>query len=174
MTEAPPPGPVDRLGDRLRRPKHQVNRRAVAYWTVRAAAGWIVVLGVLSVITVGASPRPAWLVVALVSAFGVALAHLLVMPRWRYAVHRWETTDEAVYTQSGWLRQERRIAPISRIQTVDTDRGIFERMFGLSNLTVTTASAHGPLKIDGLDQETALRLAAELTASTAASEQDAT
>jgi uncharacterized protein len=172
-----PEGGPDKAGGaplRLRPPKHQVSRRAIPYWTVRAATGWVVALGILIVITVSASPRPSWLPVTLGVVTVLALVHLIVMPRWRYAVHRWETTNEAVYTQSGWLRQERRIAPVTRIQTVDTDRGIFERLFGLSNLTVTTASAHGPLKIDGLDRNRANELAAELTSFTAASREDAT
>ena len=81
----------------------------------------------------------------------MAAAHLIVMPQWRYRVHRWETSADAVYTQSGWFNQERRIAPISRIQTVDSHRGPFEQLFGLANVTVTTASAAGPLEIHGLD-----------------------
>ena len=40
-----------------------------------------------------------------------------------------------MYTQSGWLSQERRIAPISRVQTVDTERGPLEQLFGLANVT---------------------------------------
>ena len=45
---------------------------------------------------------------------------LFVVPMWRYRVHRWEIRPQAVYTRTGWLVQERRIAPISRVQTVDT------------------------------------------------------
>jgi membrane protein YdbS with pleckstrin-like domain len=93
----------------------------------------------------------------------LALIHLGVMPQWRYRVHRWEITDTAVYTQSGWLNQERRIAPIVRVQTVDTQRGPFEQIFGLANVTVTTASARGPLKIHALDRATAEHTVAWLT-----------
>ena len=86
------------------------------------------------------------------------------MPQWRYCVHRWEDTETAIYTQSGWITQERRIAPIARIQTVDTHRGPIEQLFGLANVTVTTASAAGPLKIHGLSRADADRLVADLTA----------
>jgi membrane protein YdbS with pleckstrin-like domain len=96
------------------------------------------------------------------------------MPRWRYRIHLWEATPEAVYTQSGWFNQERRIAPVSRIQTVDSERGPFEQLFGLANVTVTTASAAGPLKIDGLDHATAQRLVDDLTSNTQAARGDAT
>ncbi len=75
------------------------------------------------------------------------------MPQWRYRVHTWEDAGGAVYTQTGWITQERRIAPVNRIQTVDTQRGPIEQLFKLSNVTVTTASAAGPLKIHGLDRD---------------------
>ena len=70
--------------------------------------------------------------------------------------------------------QQRRIAPISRIQTVDSERGPFEQLFGLSTVTVTTASAAGPLKIVGLDRGTAQDLVDELTSATEATHGDAT
>jgi membrane protein YdbS with pleckstrin-like domain len=85
------------------------------------------------------------------------------MPQWRYRVHRWEITESAVYTQAGWFNQERRIAPIARVQTVDTQRGPLEQLFGLANVTVTTASARGPLKIHALDLPVADSAVAWLT-----------
>ncbi|MEO6886682.1 MAG: PH domain-containing protein [Jatrophihabitantaceae bacterium] len=149
---------------RLREPANLVSPRAKLYWTVRAFAGWVVVGALETIVCVNSSAVRS---VALVSATIIlALAHLLVMPRWRYRIHRWEATDAAVYTQSGWLNQERRIAPIARIQTVDTQRGPFEQVFGLTNVTVTTASAAGPLKIRGLDRAMADALVEELTVRT--------
>jgi membrane protein YdbS with pleckstrin-like domain len=85
------------------------------------------------------------------------------MPQWRYRVHRWEATDTAVYTQTGWISQQRRIAPISRVQTVDSERGPIEQLFRLANVTVTTASAAGPIKIHGLTRVDADQLVADLT-----------
>ena len=89
--------------------------------------------------------------------------YVVVVPRWRYAVHRWEVTGTAVYTQTGWWARERRIAPMSRIQTVDHVEGAIARLFRLSTVTVTTASAAGALEIEGLDREVALALVDELT-----------
>jgi uncharacterized protein len=96
------------------------------------------------------------------------------MPQWRYRVHRWEVSDTAVYTQAGWFTQERRIAPVARIQTVDTHRGPLEQLFGLSNVTVTTASAAGPLKIHGLQRGVAELLVEDLTVRTQAAGGDGT
>jgi membrane protein YdbS with pleckstrin-like domain len=146
----------------LREPRERVSPRARLMWTVTAAAEGLVLVVAAAV----AGPVTDWLpvpwwvvgVVALVVAGYVA-----VVPSWRYAVHRWEVTDTAVYTQTGWWARERRIAPMSRIQTVDHVEGAIARLFGLSTVTVTTASAAGALEIAGLDRDRALALVDELT-----------
>ena len=97
-----------------------------------------------------------------------------VIPYWRYLVHRWEVTDTAVYTQTGWWSRERRIAPMSRVQTVDYVEGAIARLFGLASVTVTTASAAGALEIAGLDRERARRLVDDLTLKADAIPGDAT
>ena len=159
---------------RLRPPAHRVSRRAIGYWTATAALLWIVLVGVQTVIVLTSDDPPAFLDVTLVISCVLAPLHLIVMPQWRYRVHRWEVTGEAVYTQAGWLKQEWRIAPVSRIQTVDIERDPFEQLFGLAKITVTTASAAGPLRIAGLAHDRALELADELTKTTQAVRGDAT
>jgi hypothetical protein len=169
MTMTTGPAPL-----RLRPPQHRVSRRAIGYWTLRAAAGWVVLLLIEVGWLIGDPGHLAAHVIGLAVTVVVAAVHVVVMPQWRFRVHRWETTAEAVYTQAGWLSQSRRIAPVSRIQTVDTARGPLEQLFGLTNITVTTASAAGPLKIEGLDHQTAQRLVDELTSTTQANAGDAT
>ncbi|MEV4295629.1 PH domain-containing protein [Microbispora rosea] len=162
----------------LRSPQHRVSRTAVWYWAARAALGWLVLLAAQVVWLVADGDGVAWPaathVTALVVTAVVAVAHVTVMPQWRYRVHRWEATPAAVFTQSGWFKQEWRIAPVSRIQTVDSERGPLEQIFRLANVTVTTASAAGPIKVSGLDRDTAQRLVAELTATAQATAGDAT
>ena len=157
----------------LRAPVHRVSPTAVWYWTARAAVGWLVLVAGQVIWWIGEG-HAALHLAGLVVTGVLAAAHLTVMPRWRYHVHRWEATADAVYTQSGWFNQERRIAPISRIQTVDSERGPVEQLFGLANVTVTTASAAGPVKINGLRWDDAQRLVAELTARVDTGEDDAT
>ena len=100
----------------------------------RALANWLVVAGVVETfllplaLSTASRDRPRGRV------GGPCVPRDRLMPRWRFRVHRWEATATAVYTQSGWLNQERRIAPVARIQTVDTQRGPFERVFGLANV----------------------------------------
>lgn len=158
----------------LRPPRHRVSRTAIWFWGVRAALGWLALTAAQIVWIVADDGDRTAHIVFLAATVVLGLAHVTVMPWWRYRVHRWETTAEAVYTQSGWLKQEWRIAPISRIQTVDSARGPLEQIFGLANVTITTASAAGPLRVHGLDRETAQRLVDELTAETQATTGDAT
>jgi uncharacterized protein len=167
---SPSPAPAPQL----RPPRHRVSPRAIRYWTARAAAGWALVVGAELVWLVAAPADRRWHVLALAITVVAASAHVIVMPRWRYAVHRWEAAPDAVYTQAGWFDQERRIAPVSRIQTVDTERGPLEQIFGLASVTVTTASAAGALEIKGLDRAVADRLVDELTATTVRDAEDAT
>jgi membrane protein YdbS with pleckstrin-like domain len=147
----------------LRAPAHLVSSRARTYWTVRALPGWLFIGGWEALILLPIAPTAALTVPIVLGTALLAALHLVVMPQWRYRVHRWEVTDSAVYTQSGWFNQERRIAPIARVQTVDTERGPFEQLFGLANVTVTTASAKGPIKIHALDRSTAEHAVAWLT-----------
>lgn len=164
---------ADPLLPGLRAPGNRVSRRAISYWTARAAASGALVVAV-ELILAAVSGFPAlWRAAIVVTAVVVGL-HAVIMPRWRYRVHRWEVTDEAVYTRAGWFSVHWRIAPISRIQTIDSHRSVGERLFGLANVTATTASAAGPVRIHGLDREIADRLLDQLAVATGQTPGDAT
>ena len=95
-------------------------------------------------------------------------------PLIRFRRTRWEVTGERVFSQTGWLSRDQRIAPLSRVQTVDTHRGAVMRLFRLANVTVTTASAAGPITLHCLDTDLADRVTAELARVTGQSTGDAT
>jgi uncharacterized protein len=161
-------------GMELRPPRNRVSPRAIRYWAVRALPGWVILCAAQALWWIISADLETWHIVGFVVTGILAALHLIVMPQWRYRVHRWEITDEAVYTQAGWFSQEWRIAPLSRIQTVDTERGPIEAMFGLANVTITTASAAGPLKLHGLERSVAREISDQLTARTHALAADAT
>ncbi|WP_031081944.1 PH domain-containing protein [Streptomyces sp. NRRL WC-3549] len=159
---------------RLRPPRNAPARRAVGWWRAQClllTAAPVAVLGVLGAFI---APARAWLLLpaAVLAAVGLTVAALL--PLWWFRTHRWEVTDAAVYVRTGIFLREWRIAPMSRIQTVDTVRGPLEQFFGLATLTVTTASAKGAVKIAGLTRETAADLAERLTRITQDTPGDAT
>lgn len=147
----------------LRAPKNAVERRMIGLWML---------YGVLMSATIAVAPVivsrfwdvvQAWVIPAFVLAGAVLIVTAFIEPFWRFRVHRWETTEHAVYARSGWLVRQWRVAPLSRIQTVDSTQGPLERIFGLATLTVTTASSGGAITIVGLDHELASRVSDELT-----------
>jgi len=143
----------------LREPAERVSPRARWMWTLGAVIRSLVLGGLVGAWVVAGDGPVAVLIVVLV----VLVGYVIVMPQWRFRVHRWEATQTAVYTQTGWWAREQRIAPMSRIQTVDYVEGPVARLFGLASVTVTTASAAGALAIEGLDKDRARVLTDELT-----------
>ena len=159
----------------LRPPAHQVSPRAVRYWQVRELVTLLVlVVPQVVVLVLLGSDAPDWLLHTAIATAVLCGLYAVIVPPVLYRLTRWEITDEAVYTLSGWLVREWRIAPISRVQTVDTERGPLQQLFKLASVTVTTASARGPVKIHGLDSEVATQLARTLTETTQATPGDAT
>jgi membrane protein YdbS with pleckstrin-like domain len=155
-------------------PANPPSRKAPLVWAIGAAIPWLM-LAVGQLVWFIVSPRLPWwhATAAVATALGIVL-FVGVVPVWRYRVHRWDIDPKAVYTRTGWLVQERRIAPISRVQTVDTERGPLDQLFGLANVTVTTASSAGAVRIVALDFDVAERVVAQLTDIAALGAEDAT
>jgi uncharacterized protein len=155
-------------------PVNPPSRRAPLVWALGAAIPWLVLV-VAQMVWFVLDGTGVWVhgLAGAVTVVGVVL-FVVVVPLWRYRVHRWDISPQAVYTRSGWLVQERRIAPVSRVQTVDTYRGPLDRLFGLANVTVTTASSAGAVRIVALDAPVADRVVAQLTDIAAIGAEDAT
>lgn len=156
----------------LRPPAHQVSPRAVRWWQLRDLITVLVLLVPQIVLEILFGTD--WLVMTAIITAVLGAAYVLAVPPLLFRIHRWEITDEAVYTLSGWLVREWRIAPISRVQTVDTEHGPLQQLLKLASVTVTTASAKGPVTIRGLDAADAAELARVLTETTQATQGDAT
>ncbi|OEJ96730.1 PH domain-containing protein [Streptomyces thermolilacinus] len=161
-------------GVRLRPPRNTLDERAVAWWRAQWLLTTAVPTVVLAVLGAFLEPARAWLLAAAGAVAAMGLVCTAFFPRWWFRVHRWEVTDEAVYVRTGFFWQEWRIAPMSRIQTVDTVRGPLEQAFRLATVTVTTASAKGAVTIAGLDHRLAADLAERLTLITRGTPGDAT
>ncbi|CAG7574294.1 hypothetical protein FB554_2468 [Barrientosiimonas humi] len=158
----------------LREPANRVSPRAKPYWALSSGLGWLTVIAIQLALVIFIDDTPWWRWTALgLSVVGLVVG-VLVQPPIRYRIHRWEVTPTAVYTQSGWISTARRVAPISRVQTVDTSRSGLQRVFGLSSVSVTTASSAGTMTIDCLDASVADELVEHLTVVTEQSRDDAT
>ncbi len=165
---------ADRGKVRLRPPRNALDRRVLGWWRSQGALFFGAPVLVLAVLGLLIGPARFWLLTPAVVLAVLGVAWVIAMPLWWFKVHRWEVTETAVYTRSGFFWQEWRVAPMSRIQTVDTLRGPLQQVFKLATVTVTTASARGAVKISGLDHELAASLAEQLTETTQATPGDAT
>ncbi|MEU4835478.1 PH domain-containing protein [Streptosporangium sp. NPDC023615] len=152
----------------LRDPANPVSRKAIVMWLLEGLF-WSVLLAVGSFFLARwiDEDRWSWLPVWVLDNIwwlpGIILVLLIpgmiVEPFWRYAVHRWELSEDVVYARSGWISREWVFVPVSRIQTVDKAQGWIERMLGLATVEIRTASHAGSSTIKGLEYEVAAELA---------------
>ncbi|MBD0860834.1 PH domain-containing protein [Gordonia sp. zg691] len=165
---APAPHPT------LRDPVNMVDPRAKTLWRIGPLILGVPAL-VAAIVVAATSAEARWIALAAaLAAAALTVVFTTVVPLWRYRFHRWEVSEDAVYSQSGWFVRHRVIIPIARIQVVDTEAGPIEQLLKLAQLTVTTASSAGTIHITGLDAEVARATAADLTIRTQAFTDDAT
>jgi membrane protein YdbS with pleckstrin-like domain len=158
----------------LRPPRHRLDRRFILWRTLQALFWCAGVLGALGLLFRLVDAVRPWVGPLLVLLGVIYLVNITVMPAWRYRVHRWETTDDAVYALAGWLTKKWQIVPVSRIQSIDVEAGPIQQLLGLATLRVTTASGDGKITIEGLAREVADEQARRLKDVTAATAGDAT
>jgi membrane protein YdbS with pleckstrin-like domain len=158
MIAAPPP---------VREPAWQLPRSAIGLWVTQGVIGALVLVIAATMFTVfvparagGAVPVLRWVVPIVAALYAVVV--IGIRPWVRFRVHRWEVTDEAVYTLTGWLTRTWTLVPISRIQTVDVTRGVLQQLFGLSTVAVLTASSQGTVQVPHLEEDVARRVAEDL------------
>jgi membrane protein YdbS with pleckstrin-like domain len=156
----PPPAPV-------RDPAWSLSRSAIGLWLAQGVLGTVVYALAVTAFFVLIPADAGW-GVTLVRWLGPVLVvvngivTIGIRPRLRFRVHRWEVTDEAVYTLTGWLSRTWTLVPISRIQTVDVTRGVVQQLFGLSTVVVLTASSQGTVQMPHLETDVARRVAEDL------------
>lgn len=155
----------------LRPPSNRVDPRCRRWWTAQIALLVAAPLVAVLILPVFLGP---WMLLGAAAASVLATTAVILVPRVRWSIHRWEETDSAIYSRSGLFWEEWRAAPLSRVQTVDKTRGPLERLFGLATVVVTTASSKGAVRIRSLDAELAEEIADRLTRRAEDDQRDAT
>jgi membrane protein YdbS with pleckstrin-like domain len=155
---APPP---------VREPAWSLSRSAIGYWVTEGVlesmfTGLLAGAVLLFVPATPGTPLPALRWIVPIAALVYAVVAIGVRPWVRHRVHRWEVTDDAVYTVTGWLTRTWTLVPISRIQTVDVTRGPLQQAFGLASVAVLTASSQGTVRVPHLEADVAQRVADDL------------
>jgi membrane protein YdbS with pleckstrin-like domain len=152
----------------LREPGNQLDPRVRSLWRAEALIGAGILAALVAAATVltalAGATEAALAVGALGGATVLALGAVaaLLLPGLRYRRFRYEVTELGLYVARGALWRRWQVVPHARVQTVDTRAGPLERVFGLVEAQVTTASAAGGTSIPGLAPEVADRLVLEL------------
>ncbi len=77
-----------------------------------------------------------------------------VLPFLHYKIWAFEIKDDEICIERGLLVRRNTSIPVVRIQHIDVNQGIFDRMFGLSRLILFTAGTkRADLRIPGLPVE---------------------
>ena len=118
-------------------PARRLSPLARWVWALQQLMFWGAVFVVGMVVGARADFGGAWLwavplVVLVLAVTGV--------PALRWRRWRWDIRDEGIDIQRGTLAVSRTLVPWVRVQHVDTQRGVFEQMFGLSTVVVHTAA----------------------------------
>jgi len=163
----------------VREPAWSMPRSAISLWVTESVVSCVVLgLAVAAFLMFvpaslgGPIPLLRWLLPVAVALYAVVA--IAVRPWFKHRVYRWEITEDAAFTRTGWLSQTWTLVPISRIQTVDVTRGLLQQAFGLATVAVLTASSQGTVRIWHLEHDIARRVAADLAARADAVRDEAT
>lgn len=90
----------------------------------------------------------------------LCLAYVVAAPIVRYKRYRYYIDEDMLVVVEGLFFVTKSIAPIERIHQIAVKRGPIDRMYGMSNVVVTTAG--GEVKIAFLDNDVAEEIADRL------------
>lgn len=80
---------------------------------------------------------------SIAAAFSILLIILTGYMSLRYKAWSFELREDHLYLEHGVLKKVKTMVPFVRIQHVDTQKGIIERLVGLSRVIVYTAGSRG-------------------------------
>lgn len=80
----------------------------------------------------------------------------IILIPFRYQVHHYQVTEQAIKLKSGFFWRSTTIIPLVRVQNISLDQGPLLRFFDLTSLVISTASDRHTL--EGLTTTTAQQL----------------
>lgn len=147
------------MDDLFAPPGEAWQRLAPRYATARrvSAAVTNLMLTLVASVTVGLLLDWTW--AAITGAAGVAWTAYRVVRagRWARAFGYAERAEDLLLTQ-GLLRRQLTAIPYSRMQSVKVESGPIDRAWGLSTVSLVTASVQSQASIPGLTEADAVRL----------------
>jgi membrane protein YdbS with pleckstrin-like domain len=134
--------------------EHRLDPRIAVVWAMSASAGWFLLAAVFAIVLAVANASISFIALALIG--GVLVAGVSALwARAAWARWRWSAWPDALDLRHGVLVVRESLVPYHRIQQIDIERNVIERMLGLSTLVLRTASASSDGKIPGIREEIA-------------------
>lgn len=153
------------------REKYPLSPKKIIKKTITSTIGWSIFLlfMLLMVVGIGAdvmsdSNQDPTVVGILISVLFGFLFLLIVIPllsylyqRWYFAVYFYDILDDYIVIRKGPIAPKEITIPWERIQDIYVDQDIFDRMFGLFDVHLSTATITSGMQahIDGVEQEAA-------------------
>lgn len=95
---------------------------------------------VVSLMTEGPDPDEPWAAAVACAVLVAALLLAIASAVLSWYTHTWELADDALVLRSGLLVRNARRIPYQRVHSVDLSASVFERVLGLTTLTIDTGA----------------------------------
>jgi len=132
-------------------------------WVILLPIGW----GVLAATLSSGTDTGGWLGIATVGIFGLMFFIILVVylyQRWYYAVYFYDLTQDYIVIKKGPITPREITIPYERVQDVYVDQDLLDRIFGLYDVHLSSATISSGMEahIDGVEKPAADGLRAML------------
>ena len=141
---------------------HTLNPKAKTSMYIGNLIKGIVATAVLGLIAVGVKDLASYAVYVPIALIVVCWLYLILSPEVYYRHYKYCITSDKIDIRRGIIVLSHTVVPIERIHQVEVVRGPINNLFGLADITVTTAG--GDAVIEFLDTETADEIADKLNA----------
>jgi uncharacterized protein len=137
-------------------------------WTLRFILNWflaVIAIFVLELILPNRLPEIVFLPFGVTTLIALLLVIIsgIIYPQLKYKYWKFEIRQQEIYIERGILTRIKTIAPYRRVQHLDVQQGILERLMGLAMLVIYTAGTRGAdITIPGLPLEYAEALRDQL------------
>jgi membrane protein YdbS with pleckstrin-like domain len=146
------------------RESYPLSTKKIIKKTLTATIGWTVLALIIWILMIIAQTNSPQMSSAAVSVFLITLIILAVIvlltflyQKWYFAVYFYELTPDFIVIKKGPITPKEITIPYERVQDVYVDQDIFDRMFGLYDVHLSSATISSGMEahIDGLESQAA-------------------
>lgn len=136
--------------EQIKEPKKQLSKDAVKVWLISETISNIigfVILGVLLYLDYRFSWKEwiGWIIIGITIFSILSTVWSFINPFLLYKSWRYDVDEEFLHLKSGVLKEEYRLIPMTKIQSVSTTQGPLLRKYGLSSVVIETMASSYPI-----------------------------